>query len=387
MKGPCHRSGCPAPRYAAGPFSGPWRSGGPLGNAFTALRRRPPRPLSISCDDSGHTEGSGELVTKDAAFLETPSLCFDPVGHRAPVGCLLESLAGQDSSLEIEIDSRMTFTADFKPPNKVPENALWFLFHEQRLLVKHEKDKELIPQSADLEAACLVPIGKQFLGSLDKRACYAAELPDGKPVPDAFSFVGLRDVFARFEEEVIQAAGLANQLVHWNRNHQYCGKCGNLTKKKTDERARICPKCGLINYPRLSPAIIVAVLKDHQILLAHSKRFPTQFYSVLAGFVEPGETLEKCVGREVFEEVGITVKNIRYFGSQPWPFPDSLMVAFTAEYAGGEIKVDHSEIVDADWFSANRLPRIPPKISIARQLIDWFSETMENEMKDVQGSD
>ncbi|MFH1481427.1 MAG: NAD(+) diphosphatase, partial [Pseudomonadota bacterium] len=127
-------------------------------------------------------------------------------------------------------------------------------------------------------------------------------------------------------------------------------------------------------YPRLSPAIIVAVLKNDQILLAHSQRFPGQFYSVLAGFVEPGETLEECVQREVHEEVGITVKNIRYFGSQPWPFPDSLMIAFTAEYAGGEIRIDKSELTDAGWFSADHLPAVPSRISIARQLIDWFSE-------------
>jgi NAD+ diphosphatase len=141
-----------------------------------------------------------------------------------------------------------------------------------------------------------------------------------------------------------------------------------------DERAKICPKCGLVAYPRLSPAVIVAVLRDNCILLAHSHRFPAKFYSVLAGFVEPGETLEECVEREVYEEVGIRVRAIRYFGSQPWPFPDSLMIAFTANYAGGEIRIDHSEIADANWFSANDLPHIPPKISIARQLIDWFLE-------------
>ena len=110
------------------------------------------------------------------------------------------------------------------------------------------------------------------------------------------------------------------------------------------------------------------------ILLARSPRFPGKFYSVLAGFVEPGETLEECVKREIFEEVGIAVKNIRYFGSQPWPFPDSLMVAFTAEYADGEIQVDNTEIADADWFPSDRLPKIPPRISIARRLIDWFVE-------------
>ena len=122
------------------------------------------------------------------------------------------------------------------------------------------------------------------------------------------------------------------------------------------------------------PAVIVAVIKGNQILLAHSKRFPAKFYSVLAGFVEPGETLEECIHREILEEVGVTVKNIRYFGSQPWPFPNSLMVAFTADYAGGKISIDGNEIMDAGWFTADNLPPIPAKISIARRLIDWFVE-------------
>jgi NAD+ diphosphatase len=131
----------------------------------------------------------------------------------------------------------------------------------------------------------------------------------------------------------------------------------------------------LVNYPRLSPAIIVAVLKNKQVLLARNKRFKLPFYSVLAGFVEPGETIEECVQREIREEVGITVKNIRYFGSQPWPFPNSLMIAFVADYADGEITIDGSEIIDAAWFSKDDLPQIPPTISIARQLIDWFVDT------------
>ena len=145
---------------------------------------------------------------------------------------------------------------------------------------------------------------------------------------------------------------------------------------KKDERAKECPKCGLLNYPRISPAIIVAVLKGNQILLARSRRFPGGFYSVLAGYVEPGETLEECVRREVFEEVGIEVKNIRYFGSQPWPFPDSQMIAFTAEYLSGDIKPDESEIVDAGWFLPENLPEIPGKISIARSLLETSDKLM-----------
>jgi NAD+ diphosphatase len=164
------------------------------------------------------------------------------------------------------------------------------------------------------------------------------------------------------------------QLIRWDRGHKFCGQCGKLTESKKDERAKICPSCGLSAYPRLSPAVIVAVVKGDRLLLGTSKRFRADFWSVLAGFVEPGETLEECVVREVREEVGILVENVHYFGSQPWPFPDSLMVGFTAEYAAGEITVDQTELTDANWFTADDLPRIPPKVSIARRLIDWFVE-------------
>ncbi len=140
------------------------------------------------------------------------------------------------------------------------------------------------------------------------------------------------------------------------------------------QRAKACPYCQLTIYPRISPAVIVAVIKEQQILLAHAPRFPQGFYSVIAGFVEPGETFEDCVHREVREEVGIEAADIRYFGNQPWPFPDSLMVGFTARYAGGEITVDHDEILEAGWFCADKLPEIPGKVSIARKLIDWFVE-------------
>jgi NAD+ diphosphatase len=197
-------------------------------------------------------------------------------------------------------------------------------------------------------------------------------LPEELVLSDGYAWKGLRELFGQVDEDLVWVAGRAGQLVHWHRNHRFCGRCGSPTQDHAEERAKICPGCGLINHPRVSPAIIVAVVKDRQLLLAHSTRFPAKFYSVLAGFVEPGESLEECVQREVFEEVGVRVGNIRYFGSQPWPFPDSLMVAFTADYAGGEIRVDSVEIADAGWFSADGLPAIPPRISIARKLIDWF---------------
>ena len=267
----------------------------------------------------------------------------------------------------------MRFIADFKPPSGKHPSAFWFIFNKSKLLTKITRDKITVPNTADLSENRMTPDRSQYLGTLDNYPCYAAEFTDTPPEAEHFEFKDLRALFGLLEEDLIWIAGRANQLVDWSRTHQYCGACGHHTKDKTDERAKICPQCDEVNYPRLSPAVIVAVLKDNRILLARNKRFRLPFYSVLAGFVEPGETLEECVQREIREEVGIMVKNIRYFGSQPWPFPNSLMIAFVADYADGEITIDGSEIIEAAWFSKDNLPKIPPKISIARQLIDWFT--------------
>jgi NAD+ diphosphatase len=266
----------------------------------------------------------------------------------------------------------MSFTPGFKPSNKNLENALWFLFQNQKLLMKEDADNLSTLTSEDLRELNIKPIGSLFLGLLDDKSCYAGELHDPELNFNGLKFFGLRDIFNRFDESMIQVAGLANQLLNWNKRHRYCGNCGNPTKDKEDERAKICHECHSIYYPRLSPAIIVAVRKGDRILLANSTRFTAKYYSTLAGFVEPGETLEECVKREIFEEVGIKVRNIKYFGSQPWPFPDSLMIGFTAEYASGKIKIDGNEIADAGWFSPEDMPLIPPSISIARRLIDGF---------------
>ena len=185
-------------------------------------------------------------------------------------------------------------------------------------------------------------------------------------------FSGLRSLYDSLDEDLFWLAARAVQIVAWNRTHQYCSQCGQRTKPHERDRALVCPDCGLQSYPRLSPAIIVLVERERQLLLARSPRFPKGRYSVIAGFVEPGETLEEAVVRELREEVGIEVDNIRYFGSQSWPFPNSLMLGFTAEHVAGEICIDDHEIEDAGWFSPDDLPDLPDGISISRKLIDWF---------------
>jgi NAD+ diphosphatase len=267
----------------------------------------------------------------------------------------------------------MPFIPKFIQPSNESVEDLWFVYHQDRLLIRTGANGYLVPRRRDLDKFQPYLIRKQFLGSLDQIPCYAAELSDQNLVSGSFALKALRELFfGQLDEEMVWIAGQANQLLDWNRSHQFCGKCGRQTEDGQDERAKVCPRCNLTNYPRISPAVIVAVIKGNQILLANNMRFKSGFYSVLAGFVEPGENLEQCVAREIREEVGIFVKNIRYFASQPWPFPNSLMVGFLAEYAGGEIKTDKTEIRKAAWYTADNLPSIPPRITIARQLIDWF---------------
>jgi NAD+ diphosphatase len=169
-------------------------------------------------------------------------------------------------------------------------------------------------------------------------------------------------------------AGRADQIVRWDREHRFCGRCGEATMPQTGERARRCPRCGLHAFPRVSPAVIVLIERDERILLARSPHFAPGRFGIIAGFVEPGESLEGAVVREVREEVGVEVGEVQYWGSQPWPFPHSLMVGFTATWQSGEIEIDPSEIVDAQWFRRDELPPIPPPISIARKLIDAWAQ-------------
>jgi len=251
-------------------------------------------------------------------------------------------------------------------------DAYWFVFCSDRLLF--DPDKGTIPYIKSLTEVGLSPQRVQYLGALEEQPCYSAEVaPDTDP-PEGWSFGSLRSVYGILDEDIYLLSGKAIQIVNWDRTHLYCGSCGHETQPLQDERAKKCPECGHMSFPRLSPAVIVAVIRDDKILLTHNVVFRNNLHSIIAGFVEPGETLEECIRREVMEEVGITVKNIEYLGSQPWPFPNSLMIGFTAEYESGEITTDDKEILDAGWYGVDNLPEIPSGMSIARQIIDWFIE-------------
>jgi NAD+ diphosphatase len=267
------------------------------------------------------------------------------------------------------------FVARVVAPREKLEAAWWFAFQEDKLLIRPESSHVTIPYLVDFTELELPVLRQHYLGHLDGRHCYTVEVPKEVVPPSGMTFEGLRQIYGRMDEDLFSVAGRAVQIISWDKTHQFCGRCGGKTRTHSTERAKECLQCGLLHFPRLAPAIIVLVKGDHAILLARALRFSTAMYSVIAGFVEPGETLEEAVIREVREESGINVKEICYFGSQPWPFPHSLMIGFTASYASGQVTVCDEENLDVGWFTAESLPAsLPGKMSIARKLIDWFLE-------------
>ena len=264
------------------------------------------------------------------------------------------------------------FVSSPTPPAEPSQSAWWFAFIGNKLLVDPKGNQDQLPDLMSLDEIGLTALRTQFLGTLDARPCYSAELSQDAAIPPNMTLLGLRELYGKLDDDLFALSGRAFQIVEWDRTHQYCGHCATPMTQLIGDRAKRCPNCGLVNYPRLSPAIIVLIARGEEVLLARAPRFPSAMFSVLAGFVEPGESLEETLIREVREEVGIEVKDIRYFGSQPWPFPNSLMIGFTAVYADGEIAIEPTEIAEAAWFHKHNLPNIPPKLSIARKLIDWF---------------
>lgn len=199
-----------------------------------------------------------------------------------------------------------------------------------------------------------------------------AEIPRDADLPEGYSLHERRGLWPLFNESEFFHIGKAFHISEWQRTNKFCGACGSTTYLDESEWGMRCSACGEITFPIIAPAVIVAVEKEGKLLLGHNANFPQGRFSVLAGFVEPGEALEDTVAREIYEETHICVKNIRYFGSQPWPFPRSLMVGFTAEWDSGEIEVDNVEVLEARWFGRHELPDIPAGVSISRRLIDDF---------------
>jgi NAD+ diphosphatase len=266
------------------------------------------------------------------------------------------------------------FPLPFIPSHIRPESPgdepLLFAFRRRELLVAEDGS---LPSYTLINSQGFEAVRTQYLGRFGNSHCYSAEFAGDTEPTGGLVFRDLRMLFMSLDSEHHAIASRAVQIVEWDRTHQFCGACGKQTELAATDRSRTCPDCAIPMYPRLAPAMIVAVERGDEILLARSPHFPAGIYSVLAGFVEPGESAEEAVIREVYEEARVVVDGVRYFGSQPWPYPNSLMLGFTAQYKAGEIDTEHDELEDAKWFRYDALPNtFPGSISISQWLLQDF---------------
>jgi NAD+ diphosphatase len=262
------------------------------------------------------------------------------------------------------------FDSQVVPPGNVTEPALWFAFRGTEVLVLAGGSDLAVPCCRDPEELGIATLRRSYLGRFKGRHCYACEMPEGAAAPAGMRLSGLRDLLLRDDAMLGALAGRAFQIIEWDRTHLYCGACGADTETLREERARRCTRCARVFYPRVSPVVMGLVTRGRELLLARKPGYAAGRYTVFTGFVEPGETLEQGMAREVREEVGIEITGLDYHGSQPWPFPHSLVIAFHARYAGGEVRPDPAELEDARWFDFEALPSLPEPIHISRRLID-----------------
>lgn len=249
-----------------------------------------------------------------------------------------------------------------------PED-LCLLFNAAGELLLNPQNGELLHTGGYSGLLRSLPHDSAYLGTWKGRPLYAVVSQELAPAVHGRA-VSLREVLALHEPEQGCLACMGKQLLHWRQQTRYCSACATPLQEKAGERARICPACQALYYPRINPAVTVSVTKDNKILLAHNRSFQNNVFSLVAGYVEVGESLEQAAAREVLEEVGIRIKNIRYWGSQPWPFPSSLMLGFLADYESGTIKPDGVEIDQAGWYALDALPDLPRPGSMARKIID-----------------
>ncbi len=229
------------------------------------------------------------------------------------------------------------------------------------------------PQYIHVISATSIDAEWHYLGEINSQPCFTVQLDSSLSavLPEDYDLVPLRQLVIAPDTHIFQLAGRAAQILEWSKTHRYCGQCGSgMQRHELNERARVCPSCGHSCYPRINPCVIVVIVKGDELLLARAHRFTNGMFSALAGFMEAGESAEETLVREVREEVGVEVTNIRYVTSQPWPFPSNLMLGFIADFAGGEIKLQDDEIAEASFYRFDQLPFVPPTGSIARLLID-----------------
>lgn len=259
----------------------------------------------------------------------------------------------------------MQFTPAIEPLQPPTELAWYLAFHDGKLLLPEGRPDDFVPLPT-VEAFALRDGTRHYLGRLGGIDAWVFGVSES---PSGWLGVPLRAAMLQFSGPLLALASRAAQVLEWDRAHRYCGVCGTPTEHLPGERARRCPACSHAVYPRINPAMMALVWRPGEVLLARSPHYAPGVYSALAGFVEAGESIEECLHREVAEEVGVQVSELAYYGSQSWPFPHSLMIAYTARWQRGEIVPEAGEIEDARWFPFDALPKIPPRFSISGHLI------------------
>lgn len=270
-----------------------------------------------------------------------------------------------------------TFRRAYPPATPAPGPAFWFPFRENELFVQEGEHGINLLHLHEAGIAMLQPQNTLHMGTIAGVDCIACEVSAEQPVPQGWRALGLRALFGQLDETAYGAAGYASQLLHWQRTSRHCPACGAPNGPFIESWGRQCTQCSHIGYPPVIPAVLALVHDGEYILLATAKQ--STRYSILAGFVEPGETLEDCVRREVAEEVGIEIDNVTYIGSQPWPFPTQLMVGFQARYVAGELRPDPREIGHAAWFHVDELPNLPAPLSLSYQLVVAWTRALRPE--------
>ena len=245
----------------------------------------------------------------------------------------------------------------------------WYLFYRDQLLLQETPAGMAIPCGAEPPVAVDRCFTVDYQGEGRARAAHLSAPVEA----DGYRMVGLRASWDLLPQSTYNEAGKAFQLLYWDTHSRYCPVCGTPTEQTTPICKR-CPQCGNELYPPIAPAIVVLIRKGEEVLLVHARNFRGNFHGLVAGFIEVGETLEECVRREVSEETGLEIKELRYFASQPWPYPSGLMIGFTAQYAGGSLKLQAEELSTGAFFKKDNLPEIPRKLSLARKLIDAWLE-------------
>ncbi len=251
------------------------------------------------------------------------------------------------------------------------ENKYWFLFKNGSILLQKEAEIYRIPESN--EAPFVTEGTLHLVGILDGKPCITGSLNEEFLETENYKMIGLRDSYDFLPEPVHRLAGKAGEIIHWDRNTRFCSACGSPARLHT-AISKICTGCGKEMFPQITPAILVLVKRGEEILLVHARNFRSNLYSLVAGFVETGENLEECVQRELREETSLEVRNIRYFGSQEWPYPSGIMIGFIADYVSGDLYYADGELTSGGFYSKDNLPELPQRLSLARRMINaWLA--------------